>query len=178
MTAYGKLAALAATAILGACSSIVEGTSQQISVVTNPPGAACKFHRNGEIVGMVNPTPGGALIKKTKHHIEVVCDKDGYQEARYLNKSGIQEATFGNILLGGGIGWAIDSASGADNKYEEAVNITMVPKAPGAPSGAAAPSPAPASVEDRLGRLKELFDRGTITQQEYDTRRREILSGV
>jgi hypothetical protein len=182
MTGGFRWAALAATAILGACSSIAEGTSQQISVVTNPPGAACKFHRNGEIVGMVNPTPGGALIKKTKHHIEVVCDKDGYQEARYLNKSGIQEATFGNIILGGGIGWAIDSASGADNKYEDAVNITMVPKAPGTPSGATStPSSSSAPslpIEERLQRLKALFEGGSITQQEYESRRREILSGV
>lgn len=36
-------------------------------------------------------------------------------------------ATFGNIVLGGGIGWAIDSASGADNKYTSPVNITLVP---------------------------------------------------
>ncbi len=28
---------------------------------------------------------------------------------------------------GGGIGWAIDSASGADNKYTSPVNITLVP---------------------------------------------------
>ncbi len=178
MTTLGKWCALAVMLALGACSSIVEGTSQQISVVTNPPGAACKFHRNGEIVGMVNPTPGGALIKKTKHHIEVVCEKDGYQEARYLNKSGIQEATFANILVGGGIGWAIDSASGADNKYEDAVNITLAPAVSSAPAGAASPPPAAASIEERLERLKALYDRGTITQQEYESRRREILSGV
>jgi len=34
---------------------------------------------------------------------------------------------FGNIVLGGGIGWAIDSASGADNKYDGVVNVTLVP---------------------------------------------------
>lgn len=43
-------------------------------------------------------------------------------------KSEIQDATWGNIILGGGIGWAVDSASGADNKYAEYVNISMVPK--------------------------------------------------
>lgn len=176
MNCAPSLAILGWVLVLGACSSIVEGTSQQISVVTNPPGAACKLHRNGEIIGVVNPTPGGVLIKKTKHHIEFVCDKEGYQEARYLNKSGIQEATFGNILLGGGVGWIIDSASGADNKYEEAVNITLPQR------GAASPptlgvNPG-TSIEERLTRLKGLLDRGAITQQEYDQQRREILTGV
>jgi len=33
-----------------------------------------------------------------------------------------------NIILGGGIGWAIDSASGADNKYESPITITLVPQ--------------------------------------------------
>ena len=56
------------------------------------------------------------------------CNKDGYQEATYLNHSGSAGATFGNIVLGGGIGWAVDSAAGADNKYDSPVNITLVPE--------------------------------------------------
>ena len=31
------------------------------------------------------------------------------------------------IILGGGIGWAIDSARGADNKYDSPINITLAP---------------------------------------------------
>jgi hypothetical protein len=57
----------------------------------------------------------------------VKCSKTGFQEASYLNHSGAAGATFGNIILGGGIGWAIDSASGADNKYDGVVNVTLVP---------------------------------------------------
>lgn len=112
---------------LGACSSVIEGTTQQISINTNPPGADCSLKRQNEVIARVNPTPGAATIKKTKYDITVVCDKDGYQEATYLNHSGAAGATFGNIILGGGIGWAVDSASGADNKYDSPVNLTMVP---------------------------------------------------
>ena len=54
----------------------------------------------------------------------------GYQKATYHNKSGAAAATFGNIVLGGGIGWAVDSASGADNKYTSPVNITLAPEKP------------------------------------------------
>jgi len=112
---------------LSACSSIIEGTSQEIMVNTNPPGADCSLQRQGNSIAHIEPTPGAATIKKTKYDITVVCNKDGYQEATYLNHSGTAGATFGNIILGGGIGWAIDSAAGADNKYESPVNITLVP---------------------------------------------------
>lgn len=45
--------------------------------------------------------------------------------ATYLNHSGVAASSFGNIVLGGGVGAIIDSASGADNKYTPDVNITL-----------------------------------------------------
>jgi hypothetical protein len=113
---------------LSACSSIIEGTSQEIMVNTNPAGAECSLMRQGNSIARIDPTPGAATIKKTKYDITIVCNKEGYQEATYLNHSGAAGATFGNIVAGGGIGWAIDSASGADNKYDSSVNITLVPE--------------------------------------------------
>jgi hypothetical protein len=114
----------------GACSSIIEGTSQEITINTNPAGADCSLERQGISIAHVNPTPGATTIKKTKYDIMIICKKEGFADATYLNHSGAAGATFGNIVLGGGIGWAIDSASGADNKYDSPVNITLVPKLP------------------------------------------------
>ena len=129
MTLRRRFPALLACAIaLGGCSSIIEGTSQQIEVVTNPAGAACDFIREGRNIGRISRTPSAVTIKKTKHDITIECGLAGYQKATYRNKSDAAGATFGNIILGGGIGWAIDSASGADNKYTSPVNITLVPK--------------------------------------------------
>jgi hypothetical protein len=145
MKAAGWLASALACAALGACSSIIEGTNQEITVNTNPPGADCNLMRQGTSIARVNPTPAAATIQKTKYDITIVCDKDGYQEATYLNHSGAAGATFGNIILGGGIGWAIDSASGADNKYDSPVNITLVPKAAADATGAAPTPAAPAA---------------------------------
>ena len=117
----------AALVALGGCSSIIEGTSQEITVNTNPAGAKCSLNREGVSIARIESTPAAMTIKKTKNDITVVCEKDGYQQATYMNKSGTAGATVGNIILGGGIGWAIDSASGADNKYDTPVNITLVP---------------------------------------------------
>jgi hypothetical protein len=114
--------------LLSGCSSIISGTSQTVSVNTSPSGANCKFIREGLVIGEINSTPGSVLVKKTKHNINIECTKNGYEKATYFNKSGVEGATFGNIVLGGGIGWAVDSASGADNKYTEVVNITLPKK--------------------------------------------------
>lgn len=132
-----KLALLAVLLLplaLANCASVLEGTSQNIAVDTNPPGAACNLKRAGQIIGAVNPTPGAVLVKKTKDDINVECSKAGYQEATFYIKSEVQGATWGNILAGGGIGWAIDSASGADNKYADHITVSMVPVGSTAPS--------------------------------------------
>lgn len=113
---------------LSGCSSIIEGTTQEVFVNTNPAGAACDFLREGQRIGRVDPTPGAETVKKTKHDITIECVLSGYQKATYHNKSDVAGATFGNIVLGGGVGWAIDSAAGADNKYTSPVNITLVPE--------------------------------------------------
>lgn len=138
------VAAIFAASSLSACSSVIEGTSQEILVNTNPPGASCQFLREGNVIASVPATPGGVTIKKNKHDITLKCNKQGYQEATYLNHSGAAGATFGNIVLGGGIGWAIDSASGADNKYDGVVNMTLVP----ADANKVAAASAPATVAD------------------------------
>jgi len=77
----------------------------------------------------------GIALSETKHDIWVVCVKSGYQQATYFNHSGAAGATVGNIILGGGIGWIIDSASGADNKYDSPVNLTLSPNPPGQAQG-------------------------------------------
>ena len=131
-----RLLMLAAIGLsLGACSSIIEGRSQTILVNTNPAGADCGLYREGIRIATVQNAPGSAMIEKSKHSIWIACVKPGYQQATFYNKSGVAGATVGNIILGGGIGWIIDSASGADNKYDTPVNMTLIPNVPGQPEG-------------------------------------------
>lgn len=116
---------MCALMVLASCASIVSGTDQNISVSTTPEGANCAFEREGRVIGRVNPTPGGLLVQKTKHDITIRCTKAGYAESVFINESGSEGSTLGNIILGGGIGWAVDSARGADNKYQENVHINL-----------------------------------------------------
>ena len=116
---------------LGGCSTIFEGRSQQIAVNSSPPGASCKLDREGMTIATVASTPGTAYIEKTKHDITITCEKEGYEAAQYFNKSGAAAATIGNVLGGlvlGPRGWIVDTATGADNKYDSPVNVTLTKK--------------------------------------------------
>ena len=129
--------AIAAVLILGAlpgCASVFEGKAQQISINTNPPGADCGLYREGGLrIGKIENTPGTVLIEKTKQDIIVVWVKQGYEQATFVNHSGVAGAAFANIIGGiftlgisTAIGVAVDSSNGSDNKYDGIVNVTMV----------------------------------------------------
>ncbi len=119
--------------VMGGCSSITQGTTQQIFVNTNPAGASCTMNRNGVELNGVDQTPGAVTVDKTKHDIIIKCNKPGYQEATYYNNSGWESGSGAagialDVVLTLGVSSAIDSATGADNKYESPVNITLLPE--------------------------------------------------
>lgn len=132
---------------LAGCSTVTEGTRQNISVNTSPPGANCTFMRQGASIGSINPTPGTLKIRKLKYDITVECEKEGYQKTTAINHSSVAAATFGNILIGGVAGWIVDSSTGSDNKYDSVVNMTLPPisasatPAPSAPVAQASGAP-------------------------------------
>jgi hypothetical protein len=133
-----QLAALAAAAaLLAGCGTITQGTSQDITITSTPPGAHCDLTRKGEHIATLDSTPGVVKVDKTKSDILLTCRLAGYQDASANLESGYGAGTFGNIILGGVIGWGIDSATGADNKYPGTATVQFIPA--GTPS---APSPA------------------------------------
>jgi hypothetical protein len=129
---FGTALAVAfAVSCLGGCASIIDGTTQEISVVSNPPGANCVFYRQDQPIGTVMNTPGMLTVKRRKYDITIKCDKPGYSQATYLNHSGTSAMIAGNIaadlILTAGISSIVDSANGADNRYDPVVNISLVP---------------------------------------------------
>ena len=155
-----KVTTLAAVAALGVavsgCATVFEGTSQEITVNTNPEGALCVFTRQGLEVGRGANTPGTANIRKSKYDIIVTCSKAGYQTGTYLNHSGTTATIAANVaadlILTAGLSSIVDSADGADNKYDSAVNISLAPigygMLPAPPAAATTPAPAKAKAAD------------------------------
>jgi uncharacterized protein YceK len=110
------------------CASIVKGTSQSVTVNTDPAGATCLLSRDGQQIAAINPTPGTVTVGKASGTISVACKKEKYQDSAGVLASSFQAMTFGNIIFGGIIGVAVDAASGAMNEYPPMVTITMVPE--------------------------------------------------
>ncbi len=117
---------------LSGCSTIVKGTDQEIAINTNPVGANCVLEREGKEIARLDNTPGTVTVSKLKHDITIICNKVGYQTATYINGSGWESGAGAagialDVVLTLGISSAVDSATGADNRYESPVNITMIP---------------------------------------------------
>ena len=136
-------AVLVAASSLAGCGTITQGTSQNITITSTPPGGHCDLTRKGEHVATLDKTPGVVKVDKTKNDILLTCNLAGYQEASANLESGYGAGTFGNIILGGGIGWAIDSATGADNKYPSSATVQFIPVGVTPPP---APAPKPTAV--------------------------------
>jgi len=121
------LLSLMASAFLGGCATLTTSSSQTVTLTTEPPGAACTFRREGEVIGIVNPTPGSLSVAKSHADIDVTCVKEGFLDAVGRVGSKFQAMTFGNILFGGIIGIAVDAVSGATAEYEANVAIRLTP---------------------------------------------------
>jgi len=130
LAAFGRLVLLCALALgSSACASIINGTTQDLYVDSQPQGASCKIDRQGAVVGTINSTPGKVNVPRHKDNIVVSCALDGYDQSNEVLASSFSGATFGNLLLGGFVGVVIDASSGANNKYPERVNVVMTPAA-------------------------------------------------
>jgi hypothetical protein len=125
MSVYGPLLSLAVLA--SGCATLTKGTSQAVTVDTDPSGATCTLTRGGKPVAIVNPTPGSVPVDKAQGTIAVACNKQGYLEAAGNLASEFQAMTFGNILFGGVVGIVVDAASGAMHHYPDRVTITLIP---------------------------------------------------
>lgn len=122
-------AALALAGALAAtgCATVTTGTTHTVAIATDPPAARCEVARSGIVVGVVEATPGTVNISKEPHALTVTCRKADHEDGRGFVYASPEGMTYGNILIGGAIGAAVDASSGALNKYGALPTITLVP---------------------------------------------------
>src|SRR5579864_5337474 len=108
------LAALAALGVaLSGCATIIEGTTQSVSVNTTPEqGAQCTL-MNSEGTWYLT-SPGSTTVHKTKTDLDVTCTKPGFGPGHVVATSHFGATTAANVLAGGVIGVGVDAASGAN----------------------------------------------------------------
>jgi len=118
---------LSLVVLTSGCATLTKGSSQTVTVDTDPSGATCTMTRDAKPVAIINPTPGSVPVEKAQGTIAIACNKQGYLEAAGNLAAEFQAMTFGNILFGGIVGVVVDAASGAMHRYPDMVTITLIP---------------------------------------------------
>lgn len=123
------LVCLSLLALTTGCASVTGGKNQPISVQTscgkqNLPGADCKL-TNDKGEWYVRNTPGSVTIQKAYGDLAIECEKTGVGKGVGVYKSSANGGVFGNIIVGGLIGYAIDAGSGAGFDYPQAMRVDV-----------------------------------------------------
>lgn len=155
---------------MSGCSTIINGTTQDVSVSSDPPGA--RVTADGNAVGV---TPVLLELKRKDNHI-ITVSMDGFHTEQIAVTKVLSGAVAGNILAGGLIGWGVDAASGAQYKLKpDTIAVQLRPLRAGEVDVRASAGISP---EDRLRQLDQLRRDGIITQQEFDATKAEILKDM
>lgn len=131
---YRTVAAIGAACIaLAGCASVMKGSSQTMSVTTPPAdGANCTL-TNARGSWTVT-SPGSATVTRSKTDMQIRCSKAGWQDASATVPAGTEGWTWGNLIIGGLIGFGIDWSTGAMQKYPESVQVPMTQSGGGSSS--------------------------------------------
>ena len=117
-----------ATFLTSGCATLLKGSSQGVTVKTEPPGAICELSKKGKSIGIVNPTPGTIQLGKGATALDVGCKKSGYFDSNATMTSSLQGWTFGNLILGGIVGLVVDASSGAAYQYRSEIYLRLLPE--------------------------------------------------
>ena len=88
------------------------------------PGAACKLS-NDKGEWHVNSTPGSVTIQKSFGDVAVDCEKPNGGKGASVFRSTAGPGVYGNILVGGIVGFAIDAGGGAGFDYPQLMSVEI-----------------------------------------------------
>ncbi len=118
---------LASFILITSCASTMSGSSQNITVTSNVQGATCTLSNDKGTWSL--STPGSAVVTSSRVNLALTCAKEGYVNGvASLPSKHKDSATWGNVLLGGGIGYIIDRKSGAAFIYPQQVTVNLAKK--------------------------------------------------
>lgn len=171
---------------VNSCASITKGQSQVLSIDTpNCPGATCRISNN-EGTYYINRTPGTVTINKSGSNLNIVCGTPGSSEQAISTDSSVDGMSWGNILIGGIIGAAVDVGTGAAYEYPSLITHPLDCRDQNNNSGndrtanfkklkSDSSNNSNESKTQRLKELKALYDDGLISKENFETKQLEIL---
>lgn len=124
-----KYALLPLLSLIGlpACSTIIDGHTQEININTSPQGASCVLTRENQKIAIVESTPQVVMVSKINKPIEITCHKAPNYNGNDEKAAGWDGWTWGNLLFGGLIGFGVDAGTGDWNKYPTSVTVPLIP---------------------------------------------------
>ena len=134
-----RLALLLPILLLPACATVIKGTGQDVAVSSEPDGASCVFLKKTAQHAAIQTTPATVHIDRSSDDLVVTCEKAGYQKTAQTLHPSFNGVTFGNLLIGGPIGFIVDAATGANLTYPDKAHVVLPAASPAPP-----PSQAPA----------------------------------
>ena len=158
--------------LLVGCASTMSGNQQNVTVVTNVTGAVCSLSNDQGSWSV--QTPGSTLITNSRLNLSARCTKPGYQDAVVSIPSVHKDsATWGNVLLGGGIGYIWDRKSGAAFIYPSTVNLNLIKDNS---SAGTTDIKLTGSTANQIKELHELYKAGVLTKDEFSKAKNKVLS--
>lgn len=121
---YGPLETLVRVAplLLTCCSTIMTGTTETISITSEPAGATVKILPTGDSA----VTPAEVQLSKRYSYL-LRAQLDCHDEGRARIENSVHGWMWGNILIGGAIGLLVDVTSGGGFNLEpEEIHFGLV----------------------------------------------------
>lgn len=131
--------------LLGGCASITGSKMQPISIQTTQgsqvvAGADCTLTNDAGKWSV--RTPGSVTVQKSTGDMKIECSRNSVWGSEQI-ASKANTNVWGNILIGGLIGYAIDRSSGAGFDYPDSVTVRLVMPGPNSPSSPQPSAPVP-----------------------------------
>lgn len=112
--------------MFSACASIVSDNKSTTYIESEPEGARCELH--GQDFKRVITTPNSLSLPAEAAPITVACKADGYRTTTVELDTDVDGWIWGNILLGGGIGFLVDLARDAGEIYPPQMTVLLDPE--------------------------------------------------
>lgn len=153
------------------CASIVSKSKYPVAINTEPSSAKIEIKDQDGIVRFAGTSPATAILDAgsgyfTRARYTVTASKEGFNTTTLPLQNSIDGWYWGNILIGGLIGFLIvDPITGAMFQIDTPVaNMSLAPAATEVSMGG-----------DRLLKLKELRSSGILTEAEYQSKKKAIV---
>ncbi|MGI4799188.1 MAG: hypothetical protein ACRYF2_15580 [Janthinobacterium lividum] len=117
----------AALPVLVGCNTISRGTTQTLTITSDPDGANCSVEQGGRLIGKVEPTPGTLIVQRSLENLRITCTKPGYNLTtinRFSMRTDFQSL---GIFAAGNL---VDLSSGANNSYPSTTRIALTLTSP------------------------------------------------